>query len=164
MMCWDCTPSDEVAGQRAGEERVFALVLEGAAVARLAGQVDAAAERHAVALVAQFAADERAVLEGGLRIPGGGGAEVVGQRGGVAARSSAARDAIGGVGHLDGGNAEARNGGGEAGAAVGLGGGRRAGRRRHALAVQQRDLLVEGHLFDDHVGALVGREGWSDHA
>ncbi len=41
---------DAVADQRACEDGVFAHVLEGASVARLASQVDAAAEGHVVAL------------------------------------------------------------------------------------------------------------------
>jgi hypothetical protein len=82
---------DAVADQRAGENGVFALVFEGASVARLAGEVGAAAEGHVVALGAQFAANERAVVAGGFGVPTGGCAEVGGQRGGVAAIHGAER-------------------------------------------------------------------------
>ena len=46
----------------AGQDRVFALVLEVAAVARLAREVHAAAQGHVEALVAQLGADQRAVV------------------------------------------------------------------------------------------------------
>ena len=55
---------DELGHHLAGEDRVLALVLEVAAVARLARDVDAAAERDVVLLIAQFPADHGAVLVG----------------------------------------------------------------------------------------------------
>ena len=86
---------DEVADQRACQKRVFALILKRTAVARLARQVDASAERHAVALLAQLAADQCAIFKGSLRIPCGSSRQVVGQRGGIASGGSAARDTVG---------------------------------------------------------------------
>ena len=147
--------SDHLSGQNG----IFAEIFEGAAVARFAGEVDAAAERHVVALSAQFAADQRSVFVAGFEIPTRGAGHIRGQRGGVAAILAAAANAVGGVRHLDGGNAEARNAGRISGAAVGLYG-QRAHRTQapHASAVQQSDLLVERHLLDDQRGALVRRE------
>ena len=71
----------EVADQSSRQQRIFALVLKGAAVARFAGEIDAAAERHAVSLIAQFPADQGPVLEGGLRIPGRRRGKIVRQGG-----------------------------------------------------------------------------------
>ena len=48
----------EVADHGAGEEGVFAGVLEVAAVARLADEVHAAADGHVEALCAELAADD----------------------------------------------------------------------------------------------------------
>ena len=59
----------ELADHGAGEDGVFAGVLEVAAVARLADEVHAAADGHVVALGAQLAADDRAEEEGGVGVP-----------------------------------------------------------------------------------------------
>ncbi len=121
-MTWlDWTPRRELADHGSGEDGVFAGVLEVAAVARLADEVDAAADGHVVALGAQLAADDGAVEEGGVGIPARRHAEGGGQRRGVAALMGGHADADGGVGEVDVGNAEARDAGDEAGAAVVLG-------------------------------------------
>ena len=147
---------DEVANEGSGEQRVVALVLKGAAIAWLARQVDAATERHAVAFFAQLDADELAVFEGGLGIPGRGSGEIVGEGCRIASRGSAAGDTIRGVGHLNGGNAEARNGDGVACAAIGF---RSAGLAEgKTIAMQERDFFVECEFFHDQVGAGIGRE------
>src|SRR5579864_3881460 len=52
-----------------GKYRIFAHVFKGAAVARLAGKVDAATERHVVALRAQLAPDQSSIFESALQIP-----------------------------------------------------------------------------------------------
>src|SRR5208337_42307 len=52
---------DTVADERASEDRILAHVFEGSAVARIAGNVNATAEGHVVALRAEFAADQCAV-------------------------------------------------------------------------------------------------------
>ncbi len=122
----------ELADHGAGEDGVFAGVLEVAAVARLADEVYAAADGHVVALLAQLAADDGAVEEGGVGIPRGGHAEGGGQQRGVAAARGALGDADGGVGHVDGREAEAWDAGDEAGAAVVAG--RGVGRRREYAA------------------------------
>src|SRR5271157_252119 len=62
---------DAIADQGSGQNRIFAHVFEGAAVARLAGYVRAAAERHVVALGAELATDQGSVFASGLRIPTG---------------------------------------------------------------------------------------------
>ena len=59
----------QIADDGSGEERIFAGVFEGAAVARLAGEVDSAAESHVEALRAQLAADHGAVFASGFGIP-----------------------------------------------------------------------------------------------
>src|SRR4029077_15664101 len=55
---------------RAGENRVLAHVLERSAMARLAGQIPAAAQGHVVALRAQLTPDQRPVLLSEIDIPG----------------------------------------------------------------------------------------------
>src|ERR1017187_10498601 len=62
----------ELADHDAGEDGVFAGVLEVAAVAGLADEVHAAPDGHAVALGAQLAADDGAIEEGGVGVPGRG--------------------------------------------------------------------------------------------
>ena len=59
----------QIADDGSGEQRVFAGVLEGAAISRLASEVDSAAESHVEALRAKLAADHRAECAGGLGIP-----------------------------------------------------------------------------------------------
>src|ERR1700722_9833821 len=86
-----------LADHLAGEYGIFAEIFKGAAVARLARQIDAAPECHVVALRAEFTSDERAVFVGGIEIPAGGAGNVSGQRGGVAAIFAAHANAIGGV-------------------------------------------------------------------
>src|SRR5689334_13781860 len=150
---------DAIADHDSGEDGILAHVLEGPAIAGFAGDVNAAAEGHVVALGAKFAADERAVFAGGMRVPTGSSGYIGGQSNGETSVFGAAADAIGGVAHLDHGNAEARNADDETGAAVAEipDGAGLAGPARHAVAVKQFDFFVEGHLLEDHVGALVGR-------
>src|ERR1700760_629241 len=100
---------DAVAYQCACQQRIFALVLKGSSVARLAGQIDPTAERHVVALSAEFPADQRAVFAGSFGIPGGGSGDVGGQGSGVTAVLGAHPDPVGSVTHLDLRNAEAGN-------------------------------------------------------
>jgi hypothetical protein len=147
------------ADEFSGEDRIFAEIFKGASVARFAGEVNASAERHIETLRAQFAADERSVFVGGVEIPAGCRAQVRGQCGRVAAVLAAAAHAIGGVGHLNGGDAQSRNGGDIPGAAVRLND-ERAERAQsgHARAVEHGNLLVDRHLFDHHGGAVVGRK------
>ena len=68
-----------------GEDGVFAGVLEVAAVARLAGEVHAAADGHVVALRAQLAPDDLAVQVGRVGIPRCGERDDGGEQRGVAA-------------------------------------------------------------------------------
>ena len=75
----------ELAGHGAGQYRVFAGVLEVAAVARLARDVHAAADGHVEALSARLATNHRAVEEGRVGVPARGCAEGRGQQGGVTA-------------------------------------------------------------------------------
>ena len=58
MTCCGLLALHQIADERAGEDRIFAQIFKGAAVARFARDVRAAAERHVVALRAQFFADE----------------------------------------------------------------------------------------------------------
>lgn len=75
---------DEVTHKRAGQQRIFALVLECAAVTRLTRKVDASTKRHAIALGPQLAANQRPIFKGSLRVPCRGGRQIVRQRGGIA--------------------------------------------------------------------------------
>ncbi len=150
---------DPVAYQRAGQQRIFALVLKGSAIARLASQVDAAAERHVVALGAQLAANQCAIVTGRFRIPTGRRGYVGRQRGGVTPVLGTHPNPVGGVAHLDLGNAQARDAEHETGALVAeIGPGHRAAPARHALAVHEEDFLVQRHFLEHQVGAVVGRE------
>ena len=144
----------------AGQDRVLAAVFEVTAVAWFAIQVDSAAQRHGVALVAQLAADERAVFAGQAQIPGGDLGDGGGQRRRIASENRTARDAHRRVGHLQVGHAQARNAGNETGAAE------RARQsavgatevRVPASPVHQRQFLGEGHLGDHQLGPPVGRQ------
>ena len=78
----------ELANHCAGEDGIFAGVLEVAAIARLADEIDSAADGHVEALVAKLAADDGAVEEGSVRIPGRRHAEDGGKQGGVTALKS----------------------------------------------------------------------------
>src|SRR5438876_3658174 len=61
--------ANDVPRHRASQQRVFTFVFESASAPWLASQVYASTLRHAVSLIAEFAADERSILEGCLRIP-----------------------------------------------------------------------------------------------
>ncbi len=92
-----------------GEDGVFACVLEVAAVAGLAGNVDAAADGHVEAEGAEFAANDGTVEEGGVGVPTGGSAESGGKKRGIAALIGGHADTYGGVSEVDVGDAEARD-------------------------------------------------------
>ncbi len=101
---------NEVADGGSGEHGVFAGVLEEAAVAGVAGEIDTAADGLVVALGAELAADDVAVELGGGGIPGGGGAEDRGEQGGSSGTCGRGHaDADGGVCLLERGDAEARD-------------------------------------------------------
>ena len=148
--------ADAVAHHHAGQNRVFAVVLEVAPVAQFAGQIDTAGQAHVVALRALFAADQRAVLAGRLGVPGRGRSQVRGQRRRVATVGSAEAHAVGRADHLQRGNAQPRHAQREAVAAVAqqLVGTDRPAEGR-ALAVNEQDLLVESQLFENETGALI---------
>ena len=67
MLCLD--PPDHRSHHLARQHWVLAHVLERAAIARLASEVHSSAQRHVVALCAQFTADQRPVFESALQIP-----------------------------------------------------------------------------------------------
>ena len=94
---------------RAGEDRIFAHVFEGAPIARLASQIHAATQRHVVSLGAKFTSDESSVFVGGVRVPARGGAQIRRQGRRIAPILSAASDTIRGIRHLNARNAEAWN-------------------------------------------------------
>jgi hypothetical protein len=161
MTCWDCVALNEVANQRSGQDGVFAKVLEGAPVARLAGEVHAAAEGHVVALRAQFAcrsARRSRRLHSGSQLA-------------AAPRSRAGQSSSG---HWRRWSALRRLRRSyrcrECRAAARRPHSRRRGWRACSPTVRgssvgmptpcsSGDLLVERHLFDDQVGALVGPVG-----
>ncbi len=145
---------DELGHHFAGEDGIFSLVLEVAAVARFAGDVHAAAQRGVVLLIAELAANQVAVLVGHFQIPGGGFGHRRWQQGGVPSALRGRPDAHRGVGQLDIGEPQPGDAGDHAGPAVGA----RPGGSESAGAVHQRDLFFEGHLLHDHVGPLVRRE------
>ncbi len=69
-----------LADECAGQQGILAGVLEVAAVARIALQVDTAGQHHIEAFVPGLAADHRATGECDLRVPTGRGREARGQR------------------------------------------------------------------------------------
>ena len=89
----------ELADHGSGENGIFAGVFEVAAVAGIAGEVDAAADGHVVAHVAELAADDGAEEEEGILIPAARGAEHGGQQRGVVTALRGEANADGGVGH-----------------------------------------------------------------
>ena len=134
------------------------MILKGPAIAGFAGQIHAPAERHVIALCAQFTPDQRSILEAALRSQLAAPANTGGQRGGVAAILATHADAVGCIGNLKRGNAEPRDAYGVSCAAVGID--REWAHRTKVLhpgPVQQRDFLVQRHLFHHHAGALIGR-------
>ncbi len=151
----------ELPDHGSGEDGILAGVLEIASVARLANQVYAAADGHVVALIAQFAADHRAVEISRLGVETGRRSQGRRQQRGIAALSGSHADAHRRIGHIDGWNAEPIDAGNEARAFVGSGRDRIAGTQRApAGSMHQLDLFVERHLPDEHVGAFIGREGF----
>src|ERR1017187_6190378 len=60
---------DAIAYQGSRQNGIFAEVLEGASIARLASDVGAAAEGHVIALCTQLASNQSAVCTRGLRVP-----------------------------------------------------------------------------------------------
>src|ERR1022692_2279378 len=102
-------------------------------------------------------ADHGAIKKCRLGIEAGRRTESGGKQRGIAAFPRGHPDADRGIGHVDGRNAQPVDSGHETGAFV------RSGRNRRAWphsaptrAVNELDLLIERHLRDEHVGALVG--------
>ena len=100
---------DQPGHQGSGQHRIFAKIFKCAAVARIARQVYAAAERHVESLRAQFASDQRAIFIGRIGVPACGCGHVGRQRSRIASVHAAGAHAIGRVAHVDAGNAEPRN-------------------------------------------------------
>ena len=92
-----------------GKHRILAQIFKRPSVARFAGKVSSAAERHVVTLRPQLAANQCSVFESCIEIPARRSRQVRGQRGRVAAILAAAPDAVSRVRHLNRGNAQARN-------------------------------------------------------
>ena len=136
----------------AGQDRVLSLVFEVASVAGLAHEIDSAADRSVVLLIAQFAPDQGAIFVGQVEIPRGGFREGGRQERGIASASGGSPHADGGIGQLHVGQTEPWNPGNHAGAAIGP----RPGRCKAAGPVDQGDLFVQRHLRDDQIGPLVG--------
>ena len=156
--------ADALANECAGEHRIFAHVLKGATVARIARDVGAAAERHVVALRAQLLADERAVSARSFGVPAGRGNQCWKLSAvEVAAVGGAEANAVGSVVHLNAWDAHIALMRGAAEsfqrAAVALVLHGQDLRRHilpsgHAFAVYQHDFLVQRHFVQHHVGAL----------
>ena len=127
----------QIANHCSGQQRIFSGVLEGPPVPRFARQIDAPAQTHIEALRSQLSTDERAVLAGTLRVPARSGRQIRRERGRIAAIRPAVRAAVRemGQGHLP------------------------LGSMCHAVAVQERNLLVQGHLLQHQPGPLFRREG-----
>ena len=133
-------------GDFAGEDRVFALGFESAAVARLAAdEVDVATEIHVESVGGGLGADDGSELVGQVRVPGGrageGGGKGCGGRGGVG-------DAHAAIHEVEIGNAE----GGDAGD-VATGASRRG--RGSRGSGYELELLRLGHAGQHRGSALV---------
>ena len=145
--------------QLSSQYGIFAQIFEGAAIAGFAGEIGAPAERHVVALGAQFTSNQSSVFVSGIEIPARGRGHVRGQRRRVASILATAPNSIRGVRDLKGGNAQAGNANHVSRAAIGLPG-QRTHRTQsgHSRSVEQRDLFLQRHFFDYHRCALVWRE------
>ena len=149
----------QIADHAACQQRIFSGVFEIASVARLAGDVDAAADGHVVALRPKLPSDDVAV---GLRcvdIPARGGPARRGQQRGVAAHHRGKANTDGRVLLVDAGNAETLDAADEPCSSVVVGRDGLAGPQRSpADAVHELDLFVERQLLLYQVGALVRRQ------
>ena len=146
----------ELTDHDAGQDGVFAGVLEVASVTRFADQVHATSNGHVVALVTQLAADDLAVKVRRLWVPAGGHAEDGRQQGRVAALPRSHADANGGVRQVEVRQMQPRNAGNKAGTTV-VARCDRISVPKHApsAAMHQLDLLVQRHGMDDQVGAGI---------
>src|SRR5580693_10570320 len=94
-----------VSNHFAGEDWILTQVFEGAAIARLAGQIHASTQRHVEALRPQLAPDQSSVFVGRIQIPTRRAGEIAGQSGRVTTVLTTASYTVPGVRHLDIGNA-----------------------------------------------------------
>ena len=145
----------------AGEQRVLGEIFEIAPATRVTNEICGAAKKHIEALRSRFRADCLALKPRQLRVPGRGEGEIGRHR-----RRRVAGTDVSGVGDaklrvrlLQRGNAEARyprhvarraDRSGRFGLAA-------PWRRDHAM--DQRQLLLLGHLVERHLRALGGRQG-----
>ena len=142
--------ADVCGGDLAGQNRIFALGLERAAVARLAAdQVDVAAQVHVHAVSPQFGSNHAAIFRSLVQVPTGGAGD--GRRQGrcLAHRVAHPHAAIR---QIEVRNAKLRHARHVTGAAP-----RHAGFRpnRSFAAIQELDLLVLAHLRNQLIRALV---------
>ncbi len=141
-------------GDLAGQDRIFTLGLEGAAVARLAAnQVGVAAQVHVQPEGAGLGADHRSELIRQIQVPGGGAGDGGRQRRGGPRAVGHAQAA---VGEVEIRNAQRRNAGDIAARAIAI---RRAGNGgdRAEGAGHQLQFLSLCHLAE-HVGSLLRRD------
>ncbi len=150
--------ADGLAGQGPGQQRILAQIFEIAPVARIAGQVDTAAEQQVEAFAPSLLAGDLTALIGDLGAPGGGRGQARRQGGGpVAPQAGKIGDAQAGVGLLERGQAETRDPRHIAGA--------RHGVRRHDDSredghgddpMDQGQLFLRGQLMLDDQGSRIG--------
>ena len=153
--------ADRFAAEDAGEQRILAQILEIAAAARIARQVDAAAEQHVEPLGRRLRADRGAAGISEIGVPGGGEGEAGGECGGGVAGAAVAGigDAEAGVCLVEAGDAEAGDRRDEAGAGHrALGRGHAGQHARGPAAVEQAVPLVLGQFGFEQRRACIGRE------
>ena len=126
-------------GDDAGEIGVFAEVFEVAAVDGDAADIEAGSELEVGAAGAGFEADGLAVGGGEGGVPGGGEGGAAGEGAGLVDAAGAVTDALGAVGHIEAGDAEAWDGVSD-----------------ELVAGEEGDFFLEGELFEDLVGPFVG--------
>ena len=152
---------DRMAGQLAGEQRVFADVFEIAAAARFADQVRATCKLHVEALGLRLASDQCATVVCELAVERRAQQQRAGQTRGMVARAHAAdiADPETGVGLLHGGDAQPRDARIERGRADGALRFELVRQRNGHRAGQPGELFVLGHARNQVLGALTARGG-----
>ena len=162
ITCWDCKPFIRLPAMLPGRYRIFPGIFEVASVAWLAGKINAAADRHVEALVAQFSADHGSEASSRLHIPGRGrcqGRRQQRRRSGFA--SAAIRMPTAESARLTSGIPRRSMPGTKPAQISSAAAPITSPQHSPARAVNKLDLFVQRHLLHYHVGTLV-RETASD--
>ena len=152
---------DHAARHPSGEQRVLREIFKIAPAARVTNEVRGAAKKHIEALRSRFDGHRLALKPRNLWVPGRGESEIGRHRGRRVAGADVARicNPKLRVRLLQRGNTKARYAGHVACRANGSGWFRRPAPTRRDDAMEQRQLLLLGHLIKRHLRALGGGQG-----